>query len=81
MEGEKARISCIFLRLNGKWWCKENYLRNYLLKLELTLHFVMHKISNFYRYGSTTVIRYVRPEFKFPDKIEMSFSQMLAIRS
>ena len=29
----------------------------------------------------TAVIRWLRPEFKFPAKIEMAFSQMLAIRS
>ena len=28
----------------------------------------------------TVVIRYLRPEFKFPAKIEMAFIQILAIR-
>ena len=28
----------------------------------------------------TAVIRLLRPEFKFPAKIEITFSQMLAIR-
>ena len=31
-------------------------------------------------YGAA-VIRYLRPEFKLPAKIEMAFSQILAIRS
>ena len=38
------------------------------------------KIDNFLNV-ITAVIRSLRPEFKFPDKIEMAFSQMLAIRS
>jgi GNAT superfamily N-acetyltransferase len=31
--------------------------------------------------GNKTVIRKLQPEFKFPAKIEMAFSRMLAIRS
>ena len=33
-----------------------------------------------HKWTDTAEIRYLRPEFKFPAKIEMSFSQMLAIR-
>ena len=32
-------------------------------------------------FGVTAVIRLLRPEFKFPAKIEITFSQVLAIRS
>jgi hypothetical protein len=35
----------------------------------------------FTAFGLTAVIRYLRLEFKFSAKIEMAFSQMLAIRS
>ena len=58
-------------------------LRNFLLycqtdptKIELNVaHWVT--VDNT---GVTVVIRWLRPEFKFPAKIEMAYSQILAIR-
>ena len=39
------------------------------------------RFINFSHPSHTAVIRLLRPEFKFPAKIEMAFSQKLAIRS
>ena len=44
-------------------------------------NFQNNDLGQFILYSGTAVIRYLRPEFKFPAKIEMAFSQMLAIRS
>ena len=42
---------------------------------------LLHETPSINKIVSTAVIRYLRPEFKFSAKIEMAFSQMLAIRS
>ena len=43
--------------------------------------FTKGKGKYIYNLRNTAVIRLLQPEFKFPAKIEMAFSQILAIRS
>ena len=43
---------------------------------------ILYEVAFFWIFTThTAVIRKLRPEFKFPAKIEMAFSQILAIRS
>ena len=48
------------------------------------IHMYEYHFQKMYRYVSgrtvTVIIRQLRPEFIFPAKIEMAFSQILAIR-
>ena len=59
-----------------KWRSGVNVLRKNSIRLaEVTFM----KISKC-KFKFTVVIRLLRPEFKFPAKIDMAFSQSLAIR-
>ena len=53
--------------------------------LKIRLHveniYILMILFDHFEFKGTAVIRYLRPEFKFPAKIEMAFPQMLAMGS
>ena len=58
-----------------------------IMKELLERHLQMNQLKECCRHyatgtksAGTVVVRYLKPEFKFPAKIEMTFSDILAIR-